>query len=120
MNNFIREINKFYNNNIYYTDTDSLYIEKRYWDVLDKVKLIGKNLGQGKNDYETGGIFYGFFLGPKIKCVLTVNELGNNEQHMTFKGFNDNKRFFDRSRYFNMLEGKNKRAMLPQSWKKIF
>ena len=28
MNNFIREINGFYNNSIYYTDTDSLYIEK--------------------------------------------------------------------------------------------
>ena len=28
MNNFIREINGFYNNSIYYGDTDSLYIEK--------------------------------------------------------------------------------------------
>ena len=28
LNNFIREINGFYNNSIYYTDTDSLYIEK--------------------------------------------------------------------------------------------
>ena len=35
MNNFIREINGFYNNNIYYKDFDSLYIEKKYWDVLD-------------------------------------------------------------------------------------
>ena len=33
MNNFIREINGFYNNSIYYGDTDSLYIEKKYWDV---------------------------------------------------------------------------------------
>ena len=34
MNNFIREINGFYNNSIYYGDTDSLYIEKNigtYW-----------------------------------------------------------------------------------------
>ena len=29
MNNFIREINGFYNNKIYYGDTDSAYIEKR-------------------------------------------------------------------------------------------
>ena len=28
MNNFIREVNGFYNNSIYYGDTDSLYIEK--------------------------------------------------------------------------------------------
>ena len=30
MNNFIREINGFYNISIYYGDTDSLYIEKMY------------------------------------------------------------------------------------------
>ena len=30
MNNFIRGINGFYNNIIYYTDCDSLYIEKKY------------------------------------------------------------------------------------------
>ena len=40
MNNFIREINGFYNNSIYYGDTDSLYIEKKYWDVLDRANLV--------------------------------------------------------------------------------
>ena len=58
MNKIIREINGFYNNSIYYGDTDSLYIEKKYWDVVDKTKFVGKNLRQGKNDYKTGGIFY--------------------------------------------------------------
>ena len=41
MNNFIGEINKFHNHAIMYTDTDSLYIEKNYWDVLDKAGLVG-------------------------------------------------------------------------------
>ena len=50
MNNFIREINGFYNNSIYYVDTDSLYIEKKYWDVLDKANLVGTKLCQSKND----------------------------------------------------------------------
>ena len=50
MNNFIREINGFYKNSIYYGDTDSLYIEKKYWDVLDKANLVGEGLCQGKND----------------------------------------------------------------------
>ena len=67
MNNFIREINGLYKNNIFYTDCDSLFIEKRYWDVLDKANLVGKSLCQGKNGYETGGIFYGLFLAPKLK-----------------------------------------------------
>ena len=50
MNKFIREKNGFYENNIYYTDTDSLYIEMLYWDVLDKASLVGEELCQGKND----------------------------------------------------------------------
>ena len=32
MNNFIHAINGFYTNDVYYTDTDSLYIENKYWD----------------------------------------------------------------------------------------
>ena len=61
MNNSIKEINRFYTNSVYYTDTHSLYIEKKYWDVLDKAGLVGDNSCQGKNDYKSGGIFYGFF-----------------------------------------------------------
>ena len=61
MNNFIREINGFFNKSVYYGDTDSLYIEKRYWDVLDIENLVGENLRQGKNDYKTGSTFYGLF-----------------------------------------------------------
>ena len=63
MNNFIREINGFYNNSIYYGNTDSLYIEKKY-DLLDKANLVGEGLCQGKNDCKTGGIFYGLFSAP--------------------------------------------------------
>ena len=44
MNNFIRELNGFYINSIYDGDTDSLYIEKKYWNVLYKANLVGKNL----------------------------------------------------------------------------
>ena len=106
MNNFIREINAFYNSSKYYGDTDSVYIEKKFWDVLDKAKLVGENLCQGKNDYKTGGIFYALFLAPKVKYCLTINELGIIEQHMFFKGFNGSKRLLDRSQYFDMLDGK--------------
>ena len=120
MNNFIREINGFYNNSIYYTDCDSLYIEKKYWGVLDKANLVGKKLCQGKNDYETGGIFYGLFLAPKIKYCLTIDEYGFIKEHKTFKGFIDSKRLLDRSQYFKMIEGKKISAMLPRSWKKSF
>ena len=97
MNIFIREINVFYNISIYYGDTDSLYIDKNYWDVLDKAILVGKNLLQGKNEYKSGGIFYGLILAPKIKYVLTIDEFCIFQQHMTCKSFNDKKRLLDRS-----------------------
>ena len=50
MNKFIHAINGFYTNDVYYTDTDSLYIENKHWDKLDKAGLVGKGLLQGKND----------------------------------------------------------------------
>ena len=106
MNNFVREINGFYNISIYYRDTDTLYIEKTYWDVLDKAKLVGKNFWQCKIDYETGGIFYRLFLAHKRKYCLTINEFGVFQQHMTFKGFNDSETLLDRYHFFDMLEGK--------------
>ena len=120
MNNFIREINGFYENNVYYTDTDSLYIEKKYWDVLDKANLVGDNLCQGKNDYEAGGIFYGLYLAPQIKYCLTIDEYGIIKEHKTFKGFNDSKRLLDRSQFFKMKESEKISAMLKRSWKKSF
>ena len=72
MNNFIHAINGFYTNDVYYADCDSLYIENKHWDKLDKAGLVGKNLLQGKNDYKDGGIFYALFLAPKIKHCLTI------------------------------------------------
>ena len=50
MNNVFSEINGFFKSSIYYGDTDSLYLEKKFWDVLDKANLVGEELGQSKND----------------------------------------------------------------------
>ena len=97
-----------------------MYIDKKYWDVVDKANLVGKYLWPCKNDYETGGIFYGLSLAPKIKYCSIINELGVIQQHMTSKGFNDIKRLLDRSQYFDMLDGRKISAMLPKSRKKSF
>ena len=75
-------------------------MRKKYWDVLDKAGLIGNNLCQGKNDYKSGGIFYGLFLAPKIKYCLTIDEYGIISEHKTFKGFTDSKRLLDRLSIF--------------------
>ena len=120
MNKFIRETNGFYKSNIYYTDTDSLYIENNYWDVLDKANLVGEQVCQGKNDYKTGGIFYGLYLAPKIKYCLTIYGYGIIKEHKTVEGYNDSKGLLDRSQYFKMIEGKKVAAIIPKSWKKLF
>ena len=57
MKSFVREINGFYNNGFYSGDTESLYIEKKKWDVLDKANLVGKNSCQSKNEYDSRGVF---------------------------------------------------------------
>ena len=56
MNIFFHAFNGLYANEIYYNDTDSLYIENKLWDKLDKSGLVGKNSLHGKNDYKYGGI----------------------------------------------------------------
>ena len=66
-NNFIHTINGFHTNDVYYTDTDSLYIENKHWDKLDKAGLVVKILIQGKNDLKDGHFFYALFLAPKTK-----------------------------------------------------
>ena len=88
--------------------------------MLDKANLVGRNLCQSKNDYTSGGIFYGLFLAPKLEYVLTIDDFGFIQQHMTFKGFSDSKRLLDRSQYFDMFEGKKKLALLSKSCKNSF
>ena len=75
---------------------------------------------QGKNDFKTGGIFYGLFLAPKIKYCLTIDDYGIIQEHKTFKGFNDSNRLINRSQYFKMIEDEKKSAMLRISSKKLF
>ena len=58
INDFIRAINGFYTNDLYYKDTDSMYTENKHSDKLDRADLVGKNLLQGnQKDYKDGGIF---------------------------------------------------------------
>ena len=71
--------------------------------MLYTANLVGKNLCQGKNNYDSGGSFCSLFLAPNIKSVLTISEFDVIQQHMTFKGFNDSNRLLDRSQCFNML-----------------
>ena len=50
LNDEIRQTCELYNNSIYYTDTDSLYIRKEYWSNLADNGFVGKSLGLCKNN----------------------------------------------------------------------
>ena len=52
LNNFIHSINGCYTNDVYYTDTDCLYIENKRWQKFEEAGLVRKNRLHGKNDYE--------------------------------------------------------------------
>ena len=67
-------IKDFFQTDIYYTDTDSLYIEHKYWI-------------KSKNDYKNGGFFYGLLLALKIKYCITINRHGIIDEHKFFEGF---------------------------------
>ena len=120
MNNFIHAINAFYTNDVYYTDTDSLYIENKHWKKVDKAGLVGKGLLQGKNDYKYGRVFYGVFLAPKKKYCLTINKYGVIDEHKTFKKLTNVSDNLDRKDFFKMADGDKLIAKVPLSWKKPF
>ena len=82
--------------------------------------MVGKNLLQGKNDYEDGDIFYGFFPAPKKIYCLTINKYGVIDEHKTFKGVSNVSDNLDRKEYFKMADGDNLIAKVPLSWKKSF
>ena len=87
MNNFKHAIDGFYSKDVFYTDTDSLYIENKHWDKSKEKNLFGENRLQGKNDYKDGGIFFAFFFAPKIKYCLTINKYGVTDEHKNFQRF---------------------------------
>ena len=120
MNNFIHDIDGFYTNDVYYGDTDSVYIENRHWDNLDKAGLVCKTLLEGKNDYKEGGIWFAFFLAPKIKYYLSVNQYGVTDEHKTFKRFTNVSDNFDRKECLKMYGDDKLVAKVPLSWIKKF
>ena len=120
MKSFFHAINGFYTNDVYYGDTDSLYLENKHWEKLDKAGSAGKNLLQEKNDYKDGGTWFGLFLAPKIKYRLAKNKYGVVAEHKTFKGFNNVSEKLDRKEYFKMFNGDKLIAKVPLSWKSNF
>ena len=120
LNDVFHEIDAFYNNVIYYTDTDSGYIHKKYWNKLDEKGYVGKKLGQGKNDYGDSSIFYGWFLAPKIKFCLVIDDFGIISVKRTFKGYSEEHRLKKLDEHISLSEGKTVSGRFSIDWTKTF
>ena len=120
MNDVFREIDGFYSNNIYYGDTDSGYIHNKHWSTLVEKGYVGKSLGQGKNDYGNSGIFYAWFLAPKIKYCLVMEDFGVISAKRTFKGCSEEHRMINFEEYITLSEGKTVSGRFSIDWTKTF
>ena len=120
MKNFVHAINGFYTKDLYYEDTDSMYIENKNWDKLDKTGLVGKFLLQGIDNYKDGSIFYRLFPAPKINYCLTINKYGVIDEHKTFIGFTNVFDNLDRKEHFKMFDDDKLIAKVPLNWQKSF
>ena len=120
MNDVFREIDGFYSNIIYYTDTESGDIHKKHWSTLVEKGYVGKSLGQGKNDYGDSGIFYAWFLAPKIKYCLVIDDFGSISAKRTFKGYSEEHRMIKLNEYISLSEGKTVSGRFSIDWTKTF
>ena len=120
MNNFIHVIDGFYKPEIYYTDTDSLYISNENWDKLFKADLTSENeYCKGKNDYNDGGIIFGLYLAPKIKYNIILTSKGELVEKKTFKGYTKGNNLSVED-YLKLASGENIENEFDKPWTKSF
>ncbi|ESO85255.1 hypothetical protein LOTGIDRAFT_176066 [Lottia gigantea] len=119
MNNFIQVIDGFYKPEIYYTDTDSLYISSSNWDKLNEGGLVSENdYCKGKNDYGDGGIIYGLYLVPKVKYNIFQTSDGILKEKKTSKGYSNYK--IKVEDYIQLASGHDVTNEFDKPWEKSF
>ena len=119
MNNFIVAIDGFYKNDVFYSETDSLYIELKVSEKLDKAELVGKNRLQGKNDYKEGGVWYDFLLAPNKSFRWSINKFVFTDEHKTFKSLTNVSDTLDRREFLKKAYGGKLIDKVPLSLKNL-
>ncbi|ESO85444.1 hypothetical protein LOTGIDRAFT_154938 [Lottia gigantea] len=109
----------FYKPEIYYTDTDSLYISSSNWDKLNEAGLVSENeYSKGKNDYGNGGIIFGLYLAPKVKYNIILTSDGILKEKKTFKGYSKDK--ISVEGYIRLASGHDVTNEFKKPWVKSF
>ena len=92
---------------IFTTETLIVCIQMKCWDDLADKRFVGKILGLGKIDYGNSGIFYAWFLAPKIKYCLVIDDFGVISGRRTFKGLSEEHRMVKLDELFIGIRRKN-------------
>ncbi|ESP01769.1 hypothetical protein LOTGIDRAFT_172416 [Lottia gigantea] len=95
LNNFIHVINGFYKPEIYYTDTDSLYISSKNWKKLNRAGLA-----------------------PKVKYNIVLTSDGVLKEKKTFKGYSNDK--ISVEDYVQLASGHDVSNEFNKPWEKSF
>ena len=120
LNEAINQIVGIYDNSIYYTDTDSGYIHKKYWSNLVDNGFLGKSLGLGKIDYGKLGKIYAWFLDPKIKYCLVIDDFAVISAKRTFKGYSEEHRMIKLNEYISLSDGNTTSGRFSIDWVELF
>ena len=125
MNDILLAVDAYDQPNLYYMDTDSVYIPMHLFDKLVDSKLVGNDLFQGKDDYgvfkggeKLGGIVYGLYIASKIKWNLILTTDGFLFEKQSFKGFN--KAILTSDKFFNLYAGETVEEEFVKTWEKSF
>ena len=110
----------FNSKNIYYGDTDSAYIDKKRWSTLVEKTFVGKTLGLGKNNYGDAGIFYAWFLTPKLKNCLVINDYEVTSGKRSFEGYSEEDRMIKLEKLISLSERKTVSGGFSIDWAKTF
>ena len=89
-----------------YFQKEYLLWRKKYWSPLVDNGFVGKSLGLDRNDYGISGKCFAWFLAPKIKYCLLIDDFGVILAKRTFKGFSEEHRMIKRDEYILLSEGK--------------
>ena len=82
--------------------------------------FVGKTLGWVKNDYANSDLLFAWFLAPKIKYCLVIDDFGVISAIRTFKGYSEEHREIKLDDFLSLAEGKTVSGRLSIDWTKTF
>ena len=92
----------------------------KYCSSLVDNGFVDESLGLGKNEYRSWGIFYAWFLAPKIKYCLVIDDFGVTLAKRTFKRSSKDHKMTKLDGYISLSEGKTVSGRFSIDWTKTF